>query len=162
MKVVFIWPLCKLMHCKTKSENKKIARSIIQLLRFFFLFVGCKNGMYGINCKYRCSGHCLNNDTCNFITGFATMAVLLDILGRCATKVRNYWKYWKRTSFKHLSFKYRYHQYVNIFHSKLVMSDILECIVLRAVLLIVFMVYVVIMTEHVLVNLDGVDLLTVT
>lgn len=61
---------------------------------------------------------------------FATMAVLLDILGTCATK--------------------------------LAMSDILECIVLRAVLLIVFMVYVVIMTEHVLVNQDGVDLLTET
>lgn len=49
-----------------------------------------------------------------------------------------------------------------IFHSKLVMLDIMEYIVLKAVLLIVIMVYVVIMTEHVLVNLGGVDLHTVT
>lgn len=122
-------------------------------------FGGCENEMFGINCKGRCSGHCLNNDTCNFITGFCNNGCSLGYLGDMCNESKKY-LYWKHISLKVLSTVF--HQNVNIFHPKLVMLDTMECVVPRAVLLIVIMVYVVIMTEHVLVNLDGVDLLTVT
>lgn len=51
------------------------------MLRFFFFFVGCKNGMYGINCKYCCSGYCLNNDMCNFIIGFCNNGCFIGYFG---------------------------------------------------------------------------------
>lgn len=66
---------------KEKSENEKKIRIIIQFLRFLFLFVGCENEMYGVNCKYHCSGHCLNNGTCNFITGFCNNGCSFGYLG---------------------------------------------------------------------------------
>lgn len=101
----------ELIFCKKKKkigEWKKI-RIIIQFLRFLFLFVGCENEMHGINCKYHCSGHCLNNGTCNFITGFCNNGCSVGYLGDMCNESKKFFKLsklLKTQPFKQLSFKY--------------------------------------------------------
>lgn len=34
-----------------------------------FFSVECLSGKFGPNCRERCSGHCINNVTCNHISG---------------------------------------------------------------------------------------------
>lgn len=77
-----------LFFCKRKIKEWKKIRIIIQFLRFLFLFVGCENEMYGVNCKYHCSGHCLNNGTCNFITGFCNNGCSFGYLGDMCNESR--------------------------------------------------------------------------
>lgn len=49
----------------------------------------CENEMHGINCKDRCSGHCLNNVTCNFITGFCNNGCSIGYLGDMCNETCN-------------------------------------------------------------------------
>lgn len=39
------------------------------LNNFSYLNTGCKNGMYGRDCRYYCSGNCLHNVPCNSTNG---------------------------------------------------------------------------------------------
>lgn len=35
----------------------------------YFLFLECLPGHYGTNCSERCSGHCINNEPCDHVSG---------------------------------------------------------------------------------------------
>ena len=35
----------------------------------FFLWTACSGGWYGLNCNQLCPGHCLNQTSCNHVTG---------------------------------------------------------------------------------------------
>ena len=35
----------------------------------FFLWIACSGGWYGLGCKQQCLGHCLNQTSCNHVTG---------------------------------------------------------------------------------------------
>lgn len=39
------------------------------LTEYFFLFIVCSLGHYGMNCRKQCSGHCINNVLCDHVSG---------------------------------------------------------------------------------------------
>lgn len=50
------------------------------LNNFLYLNIGCKNGMYGRDCRYYCSGNCLYNVFCNLINGYCDSGCVFGYL----------------------------------------------------------------------------------
>lgn len=41
----------------------------INVVYFFFFKIGCLLGYYGLDCKDNCSGYCINNELCDYVSG---------------------------------------------------------------------------------------------
>lgn len=42
------------------------------LTKCFLVCIVCSAGYYGMDCKGRCSGHCINNEPCDRVSGVCT------------------------------------------------------------------------------------------
>lgn len=49
-----------------------------------FLFTECLSGHYGMKCRERCSGHCLSEETCDYVNGVCSSGCQDGYIGtRC-------------------------------------------------------------------------------
>ena len=49
---------------------KKVMQLHIDPLNYIvYIWIGCRGGWFGQDCKQQCVGHCLNNVSCNHLTG---------------------------------------------------------------------------------------------
>ena len=80
---------------------------------YFFLFkTGCPPGHYGLDCKDNCSGHCINNEPCDHVSGVCPSGCQDGYTGaRCNnSKIKNSWfnKYYAFFFFLKMYFKWLY------------------------------------------------------
>lgn len=60
----------------------------LYMLLVVFYFIVCPSGYYGLNCKERCSGHCMNDKPCDFVSGYCSNGCHDGYLGtRCNTSM---------------------------------------------------------------------------
>lgn len=45
---------------------------VLDNLKCILLKIECASGFFGLDCKGRCSGHCINNEPCNHVSGMCT------------------------------------------------------------------------------------------
>lgn len=56
----------------------------------FFIFVECSLGFFGDKCKNKCSRYCLNNDSCDHISGVCPRGCIDGYNGSRCNKCKTY------------------------------------------------------------------------
>lgn len=54
----------------------------------FFLKPECSPGNFGVNCRERCSGHCLNDQPCDQVNGMCTFGCQDGFIGKHCNKCK--------------------------------------------------------------------------
>ena len=63
---------------------------VLLVLLWFFLFVGCFSGYFGNDCEQTCSGHCLENRTCDRIDGTCSDGCHNGYIGKLCNDCKKY------------------------------------------------------------------------
>lgn len=55
---------------------------------FLFLKSECSLGHFGVNCRERCSGHCLNDKPCDHVSGICAIGCQDGFIGKYCNKCK--------------------------------------------------------------------------
>lgn len=55
-----------------------------------FLYIECPSQHYGMNCTGRCSGHCINNEPCDHVSGVCPSGCQDGYTGALCTDGKNF------------------------------------------------------------------------
>lgn len=56
-------------------------------------FIECSYGHYGPACRERCNGHCVNNETCDHVSGVCPSGCQDGFVGPNCNNSKNYIRY---------------------------------------------------------------------
>lgn len=67
------------------------------MFKVFFLFklseIVCSSGYFGMDCKKKCSGHCMNNEPCHHVSGMCTSGCQDGYIGEHCIDSMRYCRY---------------------------------------------------------------------